>query len=424
MPSLLSLSFLQPDRDTWGAEVDRVRRLLGAPHNPALLPPHFVKATLPRIGGRVATVRCEERIVGVGFLLPRRLEAGRRVYTLRYHRLGPADEAGPPELTAQAEQALAGSRIELYDPTAAQTYRAEPVVGPWTNDLSLTSPGEADAHAVRALQAAVWQGDPDTLYPVDIHSVGFGSVQSLVAHREGRMVGFLFGFYAFEGWPLPEALQVRSPGFRLESQVMAVAPEARQHGVATALKLAQARLARQAGIDVVHWTFDPLQFANAALNLGRLRAVAAVHLPDYYPFVNALNRVTASRLGVTWLVASRRVAPALRLDARAEVLDLSGDRATVRVNEGPDALRLDADADAIAVEIPARWTALQAEAPDLALRWREATDRLFARYLGWAPDRYVLTDVGVDGERRYLVARRADPALLAQLASGEGDVAP
>ncbi|MDW8317613.1 MAG: GNAT family N-acetyltransferase [Anaerolineae bacterium] len=411
---------MQPNGDRWEAEVDRVRRLLGAPHNPTLLPPHFVKATLPRIGGHVVVAQRGSRILGVGFLLPRRVEAGRRIYTLRYHRLGSLGEASPSELVAQVEQLLAGDRAEFYDPTEPQTYRSELLAGHRADDLYLARPGEADARAIRALQAAVWQGEPDTLYPVDIHSVGFGSVQSLVAHSGDRMLGFLFGFYAFSGWPLPSALWVQSPGFRLESQVLAVSPDARHHGVATALKLGQAQLARQLGIDVVHWTFDPLQFANAALNVGRLRAVAAVHLPGYYPFVNVLNRVTASRLGVTWTIASRRVAPALRADAKAHVLDLRDDPSVVRVNDGPEARRLDADADAIAVEIPPRWTELQAEAPGLALRWREATDRLFARYLGWTADRYVLTDVGVDGERRYLVARRADDALLAQLASTDG----
>lgn len=49
------------------------------------------------------------------------------------------------------------------------------------------------------------------------------------------------------------------------------------------------------GICAIHLQFDPLQYVNAALNFGLLRAVSFTFTPDYYPFRNALNRSPASR---------------------------------------------------------------------------------------------------------------------------------
>ena len=116
---------------------------------------------------------------------------------------------------------------------------------------------------------------------------------------------------------------------------MGVDPAQRGRGLATALKSAQAEFARQAGIDIVNWTADPLQWPNAVLNFGRLRAVAFEFLPDYYAFRNDLNRVAASRVALTWLVDSPRVRRGLagRGDEAVASLASLGAR---RVNAGPE----------------------------------------------------------------------------------------
>jgi hypothetical protein len=33
-------------------DIDNIRQELGAPHNPLLFPPHFLKSTFPKIGGK------------------------------------------------------------------------------------------------------------------------------------------------------------------------------------------------------------------------------------------------------------------------------------------------------------------------------------------------------------------------------------
>lgn len=41
-------------------------------------------------------------------------------------------------------------------------------------------------------------------------------------------------------------------------------------------------------------------------------------------------------------------------------------------------------------------------------------DRSASHYLGSAPGQYVITDVGVDGEQRFLIAQRVEEALWAR----------
>ena len=180
------------------------------------------------------------------------------------------------------------------------------------------------------------------------------------------MAAFLFSFFKFGGSPLPEAWQSRvRSDWRMESQTMGVDPAQRGRGLATALKSAQAELARQAGIDVVNWTADPLQWPNAVLNFGRLRAVAFEFLPDYYAFRNELNRVAASRIALTWLVNSSRVQEGFKAPVGVAVASLASVGAR-RVNEGSDWESIDAGEATLAVEIPRNWTALQAEDPEQA----------------------------------------------------------
>jgi predicted GNAT superfamily acetyltransferase len=102
-------------------------------------------------------------------------------------------------------------------------------------------------------------------------------------------------------------------------------------------------------------------------------------------------------------------------DAQSVVVSLATQPSIVRVNDGWQRIDLTAAAPQIAIEIPANWTKLQQTHPDDALHWRAATDQLLGHYLGSDPGHYVITDVGVDGEERFLIAQRADDALWTQL---------
>jgi predicted GNAT superfamily acetyltransferase len=353
-----------------------------------------------------------DELVGAGFLFPHRLVDRRRHYTLRFHAVDPSRLVDPGELAAASTEALPDATVAVYDPAGPHRYDPSHEAH---GAVDLGRPSAAEAVAIRSMQAAVWGSAPDYLYPADIHAVDFGSSASLVARIEGRLAGYLFGIAKFDGSPLPMAWQgyLRSD-LRIESQQLAVLPDYRGHGVATLLKAAQAAAARRAGIEVVNWTADPLQWPNAVLNLERLRAVAFEFLPNYYDFRNALNRVPPSRIGLTWLVASRRVQAGLDAPGHEAMRDPAslGARPLLLGSEVQEA---DRRAPTLAVEIPHHWTALQADDPQQALRWRVSTDRILASIVGAEMGQHMLTGVAQEGERRYLIAERTTPELLANL---------
>ena len=50
----------------------------------------------------------------------------------------------------------------------------------------------------------------------------------------------------------------------------------------------------------------------------------------------------------------------------------------------------------------------------LAQEWREVTDSLLQNYIGADEGKYAVTDAARDGDRRYLLAQRVTPSLLAE----------
>jgi predicted GNAT superfamily acetyltransferase len=421
----MDIQILDAAHPAWTREIDSLYALLGGAQTPTLFPYHFLQAVLPKIGGSVAVVRQGETPTVVGFLFPRLpatpFQRGDKAYTLRYHGLPDCSLPDLSLLLQECEQRLDG-QVVPYDAQIPHSYIPD---HQQCGGVDIGRPDQAEAIAIRHLQQQVWGSPPEFLYPADIHSNDFGLGSSLVARINGKPAGFLLGFikYGARGaytpgrhgdLPLPSDWSARFGGdLRIESQALGVLPAHRGARLGFLLKKVQAQQALDAGVQIINWTVDPLQWPNALLNFGLLRAVALDFAPDYYAFRNELNRVATSRFSLTWLVNTKRVRSHCRLETHDAVeihpviLDLEQGGHIPRVNDGWAHLDDEADTEQIAIEIPANWTALQRDDVDAAVRWRTATDTLFQRYIGIQPRQYVITDVGVAGARRYLVAERA-----------------
>ena len=409
MPAQIKITLLSSQN----ANIDGLRKLLGAPDNPGLFPPHFLKVTFPKLGGRTVIFESGGQLVGVGFLFPRGIRENVREYTLRFHKpvsatASEALDAGETE--RRLEALLDGDRVVFYNVYMEQRYQrtCRRVEG-----VKVGTPVAGEALAIRQLQQSIWGGGSDLLYPADIHSIDFHAGTSLVARDSGELVGFLFGFYKFDGPQLPHVWRTRYRGdFRVESQLLGVLSTHRAHNIGFTLKRIQAETAQSEGIDVINWTADSLQYANARLNFGKLKAIAADFYPDYYPFRNELNQVSASRFSITWLINTERVTQGLSGRRGATVHDLTGNRTIQRFDKGTAVFQPDKDAKTIAIEIPENWTALQQEDFESASKWRIATDRFFEHHLGYDEGKYIVTGVGEDRNRRYLIAERVDSGVL------------
>ncbi|MCB9139286.1 MAG: hypothetical protein H6642_13145 [Caldilineaceae bacterium] len=418
----MNVALIRHDSPHWNTELTRIGLELRAPDNETLFPYHFLAVVLPKLGGALVAVTENRRRVGVGFLLPRPADRpGAAAYTLRYHRLGRGrftlnSQATPEAVVAAVRMKLTGDapgreieQICFYDPLAEHTYTpTHEMVGA----VDIGRPSAAEAQQIRYVQQEVWGNPPEFLYPSDIHSADFGLGTSLVARVDGNLAGFLFGCVKLGGPDLPADWQMRFNGHtRLESQTMGVLADFRGLRIGNLLKRTQAAHASRAGIGIVHWTVDPLQYPNAALNFGLLRAMAFNFYPDLYPFRNELNRVHASRFAITWLVGSRPVQDVPLHGSRSQVVQLDQRPEIGRVNQGWQQVDYTLENDVIAVEIPANWTLLQRDNLELATAWRDVTDGIFAHYVGSSEGRYVITDTGVEGERRYLIGRRVSDGL-------------
>src|SRR5262249_19542429 len=93
----------------------------------------------------------------------------------------------------------------------------------------------------------------------------------LGAFEDGQLVGFLNAM----------------PGIRdgtpyWYSQMLAVKLPYRNRGIGSNLKLAQRDHARQRGIHLIEWTFDPLESKNAYLNIAKLGVIARRYYVNLY----------------------------------------------------------------------------------------------------------------------------------------------
>lgn len=126
--------------------------------------------------------------------------------------------------------------------------------------------------AVR-LQREIWGFAEIELLPVRLFVVANKIGGQVFGAFDGvRMVGFLL------------AIPGVKPGGRsyLHSHMMGVLPEYRNQGVGRILKLRQREEAVAAGVDLVEWTFDPLEIKNAFFNIERLGAIVRRYVLNQY----------------------------------------------------------------------------------------------------------------------------------------------
>ncbi len=172
-----------------------------------------------------------------------------------------------------------------------------------------------DYRTVVALKEAIWgytdMSDAITV-PVFIITVKRGGILIGAFDQSDRMIGFV---YSLVGVKNGVAMQW--------SHMAGVLPEYRDQGLGRELKLAQRARALAGGFDLIEWTFDPLQTANAHLNFTKLGVVADEYAENIYgDSSSALHRGTPTdRFVVQWRIrephVERRIATEPRLRVRA-----------------------------------------------------------------------------------------------------------
>jgi predicted GNAT superfamily acetyltransferase len=95
--------------------------------------------------------------------------------------------------------------------------------------------------------------------------------------------------------------------------MMGVAPNFRNAGVGRALKLKQREYALLAGLDLIEWTFDPLEIKNAFFNIERLGAIVRRYVHNQYGTSSSHlhGGLPTDRLVAEWWLRTKRVEAAV-----------------------------------------------------------------------------------------------------------------
>jgi predicted GNAT superfamily acetyltransferase len=95
----------------------------------------------------------------------------------------------------------------------------------------------------------------------------------------------------------------------LHSHMLGVLPKYRDTGVGRQLKLKQREYAIASGVDLIEWTFDPLEIKNAFFNIERLGAIMRRYVHNQYGTTSSHlhGGLPTDRLVAEWWIRSPRV---------------------------------------------------------------------------------------------------------------------
>lgn len=205
----------------------------------------------------------------------------------------------------------------------------------------------SELRAVEELQKEVW-GIPDLDVVPLTHLIAAKAAGGVLlgAFDGETLVGFVYGFVAEEDGEMAH-----------HSHMLAVKRTHRNFNLGYKLKIAQREEVLAQGINLITWTFDPLQSLNAYFNFTKLGVISDRYVINFYgeEAASFLHQTGTDRFWVKWLLTSDRVVQ--RLNTTKPVL------------ENP--------ADKLLIEIPGDINAVQQESPEAAYEWRVRTRRAF-----------------------------------------------
>jgi predicted GNAT superfamily acetyltransferase len=262
---------------------------------------------------------------------------------------------------------------------------------------------------VEHLEGEIW--GPIDLVPVPILAVSVRRGAVLVGAYDGpRLVGFVYSFPALK-ITTPASIDNRQSPIANSSHwshMLGVHPDYRGTGLGRDLKLAQRERVLALGLDLIEWTYDPLQALNANLNFVTLGAIVEEYEENVYgesasPLHGGLptDRFVCQwwirrphverRVGQVGRVGQvERVGQVGRVGQVSQVRVVSHEVAAAPVvNQtfvGGDWLdfgsaRLDLTAPRLVVDIPLDYTGMLSHDLARATRWRYHTREIFTHYL-------------------------------------------
>jgi predicted GNAT superfamily acetyltransferase len=159
--------------------------------------------------------------------------------------------------------------------------------------------GLNELRACVALQKEIWNFIDAELVPLRMF---------VVADKVGGQVMGAFDGTEMVGFAL-SVPGTRSGHVYLHSHMLAVRKDHRNGGLGRRLKMLQREDALARGIELIEWTFDPLEIKNSYLNIEKLGAIARRYNINQYGITSSplQGGLPSDRLIAEWWLKSRRV---------------------------------------------------------------------------------------------------------------------
>ncbi len=240
--------------------------------------------------------------------------------------------------------------------------------------LDIHTPSEA--RILEDIQRRAWGTEEIVPYHIFIAASTVGGVVK-GAYVNGKLVGYVFGF-------MGEFMGRRC----LYSHQLAVIPEYQDKNIGYKLKMEQREEALRKGLDLIVWTYDPLQSKNAYLNINKLGCITRTYYINHYGEMNdELNRGAPSdRFMVEWWIKSKWVEH--NWQNRIKYFEDFKHKDLVAIGleankEGEIILpNLKRETGVyVGIEIPSDINRLKKIDPNLGVKWRIATRRAFRHYI-------------------------------------------
>ncbi len=229
------------------------------------------------------------------------------------------------------------------------------------------------------LERVIWGPGYDEVVAVPILAVTVKRGGILIGAFDGdRMVGFVYS--------LPGIKHGRPTQW---SHMLGVLDEFRNAGVGRELKLLQRERTLAMGLDLIEWTYDPMQAMNAHLNFTKLGVVVEEYEENIYGESSSpLHRGNPTdRFVAEWWVrephVERRLDSAGSIQLRAdEIADARPVNQLAPSGEWLESVDVDLSivAHRLLVQIPMGFTEMLVKNAELALAWRVCTRAIFTTY--------------------------------------------
>lgn len=269
-----------------------------------------------------------------------------------------------------------------------------------------------DFRKVEELQREVWGFVPMDVVPSRLMRIASKSGTLVLGafDRTDRLLAFAYGFPG-----------IRENSLVFCSHMLAVHPEGRNRGLGWRLKIAQREWLLERPLDLVTWTFDPLEVKNGYLNLTKLGATSTEYLRNLYgqtssPLHGGLD---TDRFFLQWKIRSPRVVERVQgdFDFRAHCRiwweKLSIDRVVNATVLGPESLRcchsrdLDREDLELLVEVPRETGLFRTRWIEEGRIWQENLREIFGAYFAQG---YAVTSVlrreDDSGERCFYLVQK------------------